>query len=613
MERNQLIGFVLIFIILMWWSMMRTPESSIKADTDPAKTELNEISSPDANSEVSTSPTEETETLTQSQLEGQFASFSSSASGVESFQTLENDKIKLTFSNKGGKIISALIKDYYRFEKDETGEEIKLPVTLLDNEKNKFEYILDMNDKSISTGDLFFNYSIINNRITYSVESSSGGSFEQIYELMDNSYEIAYDIKLKGLQNELNRDRPFVTLNWINVLNAIEKNVMFEERYSSVYFKDKEEDSDYCNCMSDDVEEHTDANIEWVSHTHQFFNSSLIAKNKSFGGGVFSTQMIEGPNELKVIGTNLEIPYSHENDESMAMTMYIGPNEYDNLRSYGNDLEEIIPFGRSIFGDINRAVIRPAFDYLSGFIGSKGVVIIILIFILKMLLYPLYYKMLYSQAKMGALKPEIANLKVKFKDDSQKVQMETMKMYREYGVNPMGGCMPMIVQIPIWYALFRFFPASITFRQEAFLWASDLSSYDAFINLPFTIPMFGAHLSLFTILWAISQVVYTYYNMKHMDMSANPAMKYVQYLMPLMFFVYFNNYASGLTCYMFFSQLMNILQTVVTKKYVFDDEKIKSELNLNKENPKKKGKFQQRLEDAMKQQQLQQQKKPKKK
>jgi len=290
-----------------------------------------------------------------------------------------------------------------------------------------------------------------------------------------------------------------------------------------------------------------------------------------------------------------------------------GPNEYENLRGFDNDLEEIIPFGRSIFGDINRVVIRPSFNFLSQFISSKGVVILVLIFIIKMLLYPLYYKMLHSQAKMGALKPEIANLKTKFKDDAQKVQMETMKMYREYGVNPMGGCMPMIVQIPIWYALFRFFPASITFRQEPFLWANDLSTYDAFINLPFTIPMFGAHLSLFTILWAISQVVYTFYNMKHMDMSANPAMKYVQYLMPLMFFVYFNNYASGLTCYMFFSQLMNILQTVITKKYVFDDEKIKAELNLNKAKPKKKGKFQQRLEDAMKQQQLQQQKKSKKK
>ena len=210
--------------------------------------------------------------------------------------------------------------------------------------------------------------------------------------------------------------------------------------------------------------------------------------------------------------------------------------------------------------------------------------------------------MLHSQAKMGALKPEIAKMKDRFKDDSQKQQMETMKLYREYSVNPMGGCLPMFIQMPIWYALFRFFPASITFRQESFLWAQDLSSFDDILQLPFTIPGMGSHLSLFTILWAIATVIYTFYNTKHMDMTANPAMKYVQYLMPLMFFVFFNNYASGLTCYMFFSQLITIAQTIVTKKYVFDDEKILAQLNKKKSEPKKKTGFQARLADAMEQQ-----------
>ena len=211
--------------------------------------------------------------------------------------------------------------------------------------------------------------------------------------------------------------------------------------------------------------------------------------------------------------------------------------------------------------------------------------------------------MLHSQALMGALKPELAHLNEKYKDDAQKKQMETMKVYREYGVSPFGGCMPMIIQMPIWYALFRFFPASITFRQEPFLWAEDLSSYDAFFNLPFEIPFMGSHLSLFTILWAISTLVYTYYNTRHMDMSANPAMKYMQYFMPVMFLGFFNTYASGLTCYMFFSNLINIIQTVVTKKFVFKDEKLKEELRQKKAKPKKQSGFQARLEEALKAQQ----------
>lgn len=219
------------------------------------------------------------------------------------------------------------------------------------------------------------------------------------------------------------------------------------------------------------------------------------------------------------------------------------------------------------------------------------------------------YKMLHSQAKMGQLKPEIAELKAKFPDDNQKVQMETMKMYREYGVSPLGGCMPMIAQMPIWYALFRFFPASITFRQEPFLWATDLSSYDVAAWLPFTIPAFGSHISLFTILWAVTTIIYSYYNMKHMDMSANPAMKYVQYFMPITFLFFFNTYASGLTVYMFFSNLFNIAQTVITKKFVFSDEKLRNELMEQKNKPKKKGGFSSRLEEAMKAQQEIQKKK----
>lgn len=410
---------------------------------------------------------------------------------------------------------------------------------------------------------------------------------------------------MNGVNQLIDPSNSKMHFRWHHYLDRLELNTNFEKYYSTVYFKESGETSDYCNCRSDEKEElGASKKIEWVSHVNQFFNTSIIAKNKKFENGIFETVSLDKEGEdLKLLKTDFDIPLDLVANESIENTLYIGPNNFEKLLEFENGLEEIIPFGRSIFGSINRWVIRPAFNWLSKFIGTKGIVIIVLIFILKMLLYPLMYKMLHSQAKMGLLKPEIAAVKEKFPDDQQKVQMETMKMYREYGVSPLGGCFPMLLQMPIWYALFRFFPASITFRQEPFLWATDLSSYDVFARLPFEIPAFGAHISLFTILWAVTTIIYSYYNMRHMDMSANPAMKYVQYFMPITFLFFFNTYASGLTVYMFFSNLFNIAQTIITKKFVFNDDKLRAELDLNKSKPKKKGGFSSRIEEAMKQQQ----------
>ena len=223
--------------------------------------------------------------------------------------------------------------------------------------------------------------------------------------------------------------------------------------------------------------------------------------------------------------------------------------------------------------------------------------------IVKLLVFPLAYKMLQSQAKMMALKPEIDKVKAKHKDDMQQQQVETMKMYNEFGVNPLGGCFPLLLQTPIWIALYRFFPATVNFRQESFLWASDLTSYDEFLRLPFNIPLFGDTLSLFAFLWVVSTIIFTYYNSKSTDFSANPAMLYMQYIMPFFFWFMFNKTAAGLTCYMFFSNLLNIGQTVLGRSILFDTEKIRASLELNKAKPKKQGGFQQKIADMMKERQ----------
>jgi len=608
MEKNQGIGVVLIFAVIIIYYFFTAPNAEEYARQEAVQDSIRQ-----AQLVEEKAPTQDkiiqTETIPdsvkQEKLNDTYGPFSSAMMGSSSIVQLENDKVQLSFDTKGGRIVKALMKEHYQVTEDENFDQSKALLTMMEDENNKFEYIIpSQRYGNISTSQMYFTPSVSGNTLTLTATIDGGKTITQIYTLQDNSYNLDYGIKLNGINQIIDQSNSNLKFKWHNYLDKLELNDKFERYYSTVYFKESNESSDYCNCRGDAIEEVKEGRIDWVAHSNQFFNTSIIAGDKKFKNGVFETVAMEDDSEnLKLLKTEYDIPLDMASEEIINMKMYIGPNEYNNLKVYADDLESIIPFGRSIFGSINRHIIRPVFNWLSKFISSKGLVIIFMIFMLKMLLYPLMYKMLYSQAKMGALKPELADLKAKHKDEPQKAQMETMKIYREYGVSPLGGCLPMILQMPIWYALFRFFPASITFRQESFLWATDLSSYDVIARLPFEIPAYGAHISLFTILWAISTIIYSFYNMRHMDMSANPAMKYVQYFMPITFLFFFNTYASGLTCYMFFSNLFNIAQTVITKKFVFDDEKIRTELYANKAKPKKKGGFQAKLEEAMKNQQ----------
>ncbi len=553
------------------------------------------------------------DSLMDKELAKEFGVFYPATRGEEEIVTLENDVLTIDISSKGGKISGAKLKDFKKLLEDEEHNEVYLDLLLLEDKKNKFEYLIPVANAPggyINSSDLFFAVaSKSDQRVELKAELSGGKSISQIYTLKgDDGYGLDYDLVFEGLDRVINPSDRKIKLHWISYLDKIEKSTQYERIYSTAYFKEVGQDPSYCS-MSRSVQEVLDEHpIKWISHSNQFFNSTLLAKEE-FGSAVVESEMLEDPNEdMKKLTSIIDIPLTGSSQEQIGMEWYIGPNEFDRLQEYGYDMEDIVPFGWSIFGSINRWIIRPIFSFLSQFFGSKGLVILLLTLIVKSLVYPLTYKMLYSQSKMSVLKPEMEKLRNKHKDDQQKAQMETMKIYREYGVNPAGGCFPMILQMPIWFALYRFFPASIEFRQASFLWANDLSSYDVFLRLPFNIPMMGSHLSLFTLLWAISMLIYTYYNSKMMDMSsmnAMPAMKWMQYLMPVGFIVFFNSYASGLTCYLLFSNLFNIAQTLITKNYIIDKEKIKRELDANKKKPKKKGGFQQRLQKALEEQQRQ--------
>jgi len=628
MERNHIIGFLLIFATLFVWSYLNKPDAAElerRQQMQDSLARVEAIAIDSLNSEAII-PVEEpkiTTAIPDSVLlqmnAGLFGAFAPASVGEEKEYTVENSKVKLTFSNKGGKIIAAELKEHTKEIRERGKDVVVEQIVLLNDSRNKFEYLLPVASApsgSVSTEDLYFDTEVKGNKIVFKAKTNIGGSFTQTYVLSED-YRLDYDVNYDGLERIFDAKANTIELNWVNFLHPYERNAKFEQQYSAVYFKETEESVDDCGCMQDDKTVIDDNKLDWVSHSNQYFNTTLIANTAPFESAIIESV---GPSlggdvevdHMELLTTKLEIPLNRSGESNFDMSMYVGPNEYANLKDFDVSLEYIIPFGNSIFGSINRWVIRPVFDFMSRYIGSLGIVIILVIFVIKMLLYPLMYKMLHSQALMGALKPELAHLTEKYKDDAQKKQMETMKIYREYGVSPLGGCLPMVIQMPIWYALFRFFPASISFRQESFLWAHDLSSYDDFFHLPFNIPFVGDHLSLFTILYSISMLAYTYYNTKHMDMSANPAMKYMQYLMPVMFFGFFNTYASGLTAYMFFSNLINISQTVLTKQFIFKDEKLKEELRAKKAKPKKKGGFQQKMEDALKQQQAVKAKKQKK-
>lgn len=616
MDRNTIIGLSLIFVLFFAWQYFTAPskealEAQQRTQDSLARAERSADSLARLKNQSSTSravAADVPDSIRIQQMSGTFGPFAAAAVGKETEVILENELLKVTFSTKGGRIKEVLLKQYAKMERGKNRKDVKKPLVLLSAPKDRMDFILPIKGapgNGINTGDLYFEPVKQGNQLVLRANAGEGKYFEQRYVLPPNDYKLDYSVKLEGLDQDVSSSADMLTLNWVNYLGKIEKATRYERTYSTLYFRPEEGRVGRCSpTANSDKEDAESAPLKWVSSSNQFFNTTLFAE-KAFASGVMETKSLpETADYMKVTSTTLEIPISAVTGGGFAMHFYNGPNEFKRLYAMGMGLEEVIPFGRSILGTINRWVIRPIFGWLSGFIGSAGLVIFMLTLLVKLLLYPLSYRMLYSQAKMAALKPEMEKMREKYKDDQQRQQMETMTLYREFGVNPLGSCMPMLLQMPIWIALYRFFPASIEFRQKGFWWANDLSSYDEFFQLPFSIPFgFGDHISMFTLLWVATTLIYTWYNSKSMDFSANPALKYMQYIMPVMFMGFFNGYASGLTAYLLFSNVINIGQTLVTKHLIIDEKKIMREMEAFRKKPKKQKGFSARLQEAMKDQQ----------
>ncbi len=609
MDRNTQLGLLLIFGLFVLWQVVTSPsqEELIKQQKMEDSIMLARKTKEAIREKIVIQTTESQKNSSELLMdrENKFGDFSNAAAGKASDFVLENDLLKVTFSTKGGTIKEVLIKNHHKIVQNADRKDVKESLLLMSDERDKFYYALPV--KSVPGGfvytkDLIFEGALEGNTIRFKAMANNGGYFEQVYTLNPDNYLFNYAIKTENLDNILDKGFNSIKLRWINYLGKLEKAVSYEKNYSAIYYKPGIDKPEHCSCTSSDIEDKENTPIKWISFTQQFFNVSLLASENFKGAKMVTTFLDDTDKALKKMDAEIEIPFKNDNN-SFKMDFYLGPNEFDRLYAMGNNLEDIIAFGTSFFGTINRWVIRPVFNWISQFFVNKGIVILILTFLVKLSLFYLTYRMIYSQSKMTALKPQIDKLKEKHKDDASTIQMESMKLYREFGVNPLGSCLPMLLQMPIWFALYRFFPAAIEFRQAPFLWANDLSSYDEWIQLPFAIPFgFGSHISLFTILWAISTLAFTFYNSKNMDFSANPAMKWMQYVMPIMFLGFFNSYASGLTAYLLFSNVLNIGQTMATKAFLIDEAKILSQMEDHKKKPKKTGGFQDRLQKVLEEQ-----------
>lgn len=535
-----------------------------------------------------------------------------SMEGNLQLDTIGNELINVVLSNKGGKIYSVEVKGYQTF----TGE----PLVLFDDGDNRFGYGLPAQDNFYDTDSFYFERigsgfevsGTDSSSITYRLRVGKDQFLENTYSLAGNSGFVHLDTRLVGFDQFLASRSTKVTLNWATKLRLQEREYEREREYSSVYYSlARKDDVDYIS--GDEVrDEPVKFPMKWVSFKQQFFNSTLITDDDAFTSGSIWNQTPGEDSYLKHMATKLYLPYEGEREKTYNLRFYFGPNGYTHLKKFDLGMEEMVPMGTWGLGIINKYIILPVFNFFGRFTSNYGIIILLLAIFIKVILSPLTFKSFKSSAKMRVLKPEIQELQEKYKGDAQKIQMEQMKLYRKTGVNMFGGCLPLLLQMPILIAMYRFFPASINLRQAGFLWASDLSTYDSIATIP-EIPFYGAHISLFTLLMAASSILYAKFNQQMTPQAgANPAIKYMPYIMPVFLLFIFNSFSAGLTYYYLLYNVLSFGQQALFNKFFIDEDKIRKQLEARKKKPVKKSKWQKRLEEMQKLQEQQKRQKKRK-
>ncbi|MFA6200859.1 MAG: membrane protein insertase YidC [Bacteroidales bacterium] len=625
LDKNTIIGLVLIFGIFIGYGLWTAPSeqerAAIKAKQDSVIRVQEKLAleakahtikdSVDLVSQDSTLSSTEQDSVRLTE----FGAFASCAKGEKDTITIANDLFEIKFSTLGGIVEQVTLKDYLSYGKK--------PVILFD--KNTYGLNLSVGQNIVRTEDLYFEPTINNKPITQPInikgddsvvlvfkakaEGAQGSTLEFRYIIRGNDYRVGYNVAFNNLKGIVT-DQTSIEMVWNSDLRVQEKDRSVELKNSSIYYYLKDEVDYLKENGPDDKADENGIPIKWISYKQQFFSTALIANKEQFSSAQMQTVTENRPakdsNYLRSMKSVLSIPFDGDKQKSeFSMDFFYGPNKYGIISDYDIDMERIIPLGWGFFlmQWVNRFAIIPVFDFLSQFDWNMGIVILILTILVKIVLFPLAYKSYSSSGKMKVLQPEIKKISEKYpkQDQAMEKQKATMALYKRAGINPMAGCLPMLLQFPILIAMFRFFPASIELRQQSFLWADDLSSYDSIVNLPFDIPFYGSNVSLFCILMTVAQIFYTRMTMQQQQGTNQvPGMKVMMYLMPVFMLFMLNKYSAALNYYYFISMCFTFLQVWAIRKTINED-KVLATLKANQNKPMKKSKWQERMEALEKQ------------
>ena len=634
MDRNTIVGIVLIFTILIGFSYLNKPsEDEIAAakrrQDSITQVEASRAKEAEAHTQIHEleqgAKTEKVAAVdsvgTSQNATDQYGAFGDAAVGEDKFITLENNLMKIKISTKGGKIYSVELKDYQTYD--------SLPLMLFDGDDNLFGFNFFSQNRSIRTDDLYFVPSADQDDLVVTgpavkkgklgneeYNEENGGGSESVsmrlnagegrylqykYTLKHNSYMVGFDVNSVGLNQLLSQNANYLNFNWgFSAPRQEKKSKYGEDRYTTISYKYFEDEVDKLS-PGKTGEETLKTKVKWISLKQLFFNSTIIADSSFPTAEVKFEYLADDPKYVANFFTDIAFPYDGSANENYNVKFYFGPNHYNTLKQYNLSLERLINLGYAIVRPVNKWLIIPVFNFLRNHISNFGIIILLLTVFIKMLVFPFTYKSYISQAKMRALKPEIDEISAKYgKDKAMEKQKATMALYKKVGVNPMGGCLPMLFQFPILIAMFFFFPTSIELRQESFLWATDLSSYDTIWNLPYNIPFYGDHVSLFCLLMTVTTIFSTKLNSQATSSQQMPGMQSMMYIMPVMFLFILNNYSAGLSYYYFLANLITIGQMYLFRTLI-DEDKIRVQLHANKKKgPAKKSSFQGRLEKIAK-------------
>ena len=584
MDKNTLVGFALIGAVIVGFGIYNRPNQEERARAQHYQDSIQQVIQ--KQEEIKKAQEEIAEKTIQIDST---SAFFQATQGEEQFLTLENDLLKLVFSNKGGRICKATLKGY----KDQKQE----PLILFDESDASLNFSFEGKNENIISDQMYFEATnVTDSTVSMRLKVSNGGFLAFNYRLLPNSYMVDMTVEAEGMQNFFSPSLKSMSIDWKQRARQMEKGYTFEQRYTSLTYKPADDSFDYLSETNNERKSIPEA-LNWVAFKNQYFSCVFMAE-KNFENATLESNMEQkGSGYMKNYNAEMKTFFDPTGKQPSHLQFYYGPNHFKTLlasnglsfQDKDQELEDLVYLGWPIIRLINRWFTINLFDWLSSWGLSMGLVILLMTIIVKVLVLPTTWKSFISSAKMRALKPYVDKINAKYpkQEDALKKQQETMALYREYNVSPMGGCLPMLIQTPVFMALFFFVPNAIELRQQSFLWADDLSSYDDLISWSTNIPLLGNHLSVFCLLFSLTTVLNQIIMMKQQDMGNNPqmaAMKWMMYIMPVMFFFIFNEYASGLSYYYFISGLIGIITMWVMRKMT-DEKKLLAQLEANKKAP----------------------------